>query len=290
MENVKGILSFNKGDFFKSLLKEFNSLGYNVQYKICNALDYGLAQARERVFVVGIDKKYKDVVFEFPKENKDVVNTIYNVIGDIEEVGEFEKIGMHNHNIYQNVNSTLYSLLKEGEYLCDVRNGINYVHSWDRDIKGKCSNEEKLILNTILKNRRKKKYGNKDGNPMSLKDIKELVDIENIDIKIQHLVDIGYLQQYIDGKYDIKDRKINIGLKVLDRNTPLTTVTTQMQNIAHYKFPRTLTIRELARIQSFDDDFIFYGNIRNQQIQVGNAVPPLLSYMLANNIFEQFFK
>lgn len=50
----------------------------------------------------------------------------------------------------------------------------------------------------------------------------------------------------------------------------------------HPERNRTLTPREAARLQSFDDDFIFYGNKSSIIKQIGNAVPPLLSYYLAN--------
>lgn len=50
----------------------------------------------------------------------------------------------------------------------------------------------------------------------------------------------------------------------------------------HPERNRTLTPREAARIQSFDDDFVFYGNKSSIIKQIGNAVPPLLSYYLAN--------
>jgi DNA (cytosine-5)-methyltransferase 1 len=45
----------------------------------------------------------------------------------------------------------------------------------------------------------------------------------------------------------------------------------------HPKLPRVLTAREMARIQSFPDDFIFEGPKNKQLVQLGNAVPPLLS-------------
>ncbi len=44
----------------------------------------------------------------------------------------------------------------------------------------------------------------------------------------------------------------------------------------HPKLPRVLTAREMARLQSFPDDFIFEGKKAKQLVQIGNAVPPLL--------------
>ena len=52
----------------------------------------------------------------------------------------------------------------------------------------------------------------------------------------------------------------------------------------HPERNRTLTPREAARIQSFDDDFIFYGSKSSIIKQIGNAVPPLFAYYLANVI------
>ena len=52
----------------------------------------------------------------------------------------------------------------------------------------------------------------------------------------------------------------------------------------HPELNRTLTPREAARIQSFDDDYIFYGNKNSVIKQIGNAVPPLLAYYLAKVI------
>lgn len=55
----------------------------------------------------------------------------------------------------------------------------------------------------------------------------------------------------------------------------------------HPTLPRTLTVREIARIQTFDDKDIFCGSRLSQGIQVGNAVPPLLAKALADR-FKRF--
>lgn len=53
-ENVKGILSIGKGQVFQNILGDFRSLGYDVQYRLMNAADYGVPQKRFRVIIVGV--------------------------------------------------------------------------------------------------------------------------------------------------------------------------------------------------------------------------------------------
>ena len=67
-------------------------------------------------------------------------------------------------------------------------------------------------------------------------------------------------------------------------NRPSVCVTGDMRKIFHYSQNRALTVRELARIQSFPDSFVFAGSKISQQQQVGNAVPPMLSEMIAQRL------
>jgi len=69
-------------------------------------------------------------------------------------------------------------------------------------------------------------------------------------------------------------------------NKPSVCVTGDMRKIFHYSQNRALSVRELARIQSFPDDFIFEGSKISQQQQVGNAVPPLMAQSVAQTIKE----
>lgn len=62
---------------------------------------------------------------------------------------------------------------------------------------------------------------------------------------------------------------------------PSLTINTGHRSHFHYKFNRIPTVRESARLQSFPDDFIFFGNQSQQYKQVGNAVPPMLAQAVA---------
>jgi DNA (cytosine-5)-methyltransferase 1 len=57
----------------------------------------------------------------------------------------------------------------------------------------------------------------------------------------------------------------------------------------HPYFPRTLSVRESARLQTFPDDYIFTGPVARQFTQVGNAVPPVLAAQLAASIRACYF-
>lgn len=84
---------------------------------------------------------------------------------------------------------------------------------------------------------------------------------------------------------------------VLNPNSPGTTITTMPDDFVHYAANRSLTVREMARIQSFDDSFVFQGKRATggdkrkletpQFTQVGNAVPPLMAHAIAAEILKK---
>ncbi len=67
---------------------------------------------------------------------------------------------------------------------------------------------------------------------------------------------------------------------------PSLTINTGHRSHFHYKWNRIPTVRESARLQSFPDDFIFYGNKSEQYRQVGNAVPPMLGKVVAKKLLQ----
>ena len=81
-ENVKGLLSANKGEAFPLIVSEFEKSGYQVTHKLINAAAFGVPQKRERVIIVGIrnDLGFK---YEFPEDV--LVEDDYAVLGDVVE-------------------------------------------------------------------------------------------------------------------------------------------------------------------------------------------------------------
>lgn len=90
--------------------------------------------------------------------------------------------------------------------------------------------------------------------------------------------------------------KINgyVGNRVLDWDKPSPTITGRGSRSGgavihpHPNLKRRLTVRECARIQSFPDSFVFYGPIGANYAQIGNAVPPLMSFYIANEFRKVF--
>ena len=78
--------------------------------------------------------------------------------------------------------------------------------------------------------------------------------------------------------------KYNEALTRYHSKKPSLTINTGHRSHFHYKYNRIPTVRESARLQSFPDDFIFYGNKTQQYKQVGNAVPPLLGKAIADQL------
>jgi len=81
-------------------------------------------------------------------------------------------------------------------------------------------------------------------------------------------------------------RKVNIAWTRMNSKKPSFTIDAGHNHHFHYKANRVPTVRECARIQSFPDNFIFYGKRTSQYRQVGNAVPPLLAKKIAERILE----
>ncbi len=81
-------------------------------------------------------------------------------------------------------------------------------------------------------------------------------------------------------------RKVHIAWTRYNSKKPSLTIDTGHRHHFHYKYNRIPTVRESARLQSFPDDFIFYGSKTSQYKQVGNAVPTLMAKAVAQKVLE----
>lgn len=71
-ENVRGLLSHDKGRTFSTIINVFEGLGYTLQYKVLNACFYGVGQKRERVVIIGIRNDLTDKIkFNYPVPDKE---------------------------------------------------------------------------------------------------------------------------------------------------------------------------------------------------------------------------
>jgi DNA (cytosine-5)-methyltransferase 1 len=78
-----------------------------------------------------------------------------------------------------------------------------------------------------------------------------------------------------------------LSYRKLDPDMPaLTLIAGHSAAPCHFAANRTITVREAARIQSFDDNFTFLGGKRSELLQVANAVPPMLAYHVAVSLLH----
>ena len=98
MENVKGLLSMQKGQVIKTIIEEFTNAGagYNVEYKVLRASDFGVPQMRERVIVIGI-RKDLDIRPSYPRPIEGYV-TVDDAISDLPIIQSSEGSEIQSYN------------------------------------------------------------------------------------------------------------------------------------------------------------------------------------------------
>lgn len=275
LENVEGLILHNKnkseeiGKTFSLMLENLKSLNYNIYWKLLDASEYGVAQARKRVYIIGVRGKELDLD-TIEKENKVVLN-------DILEQGllcvntSFISMLLSNYKIEE----------LEGKAITDKRGGSNNIHSWNIGMRGKVTEKQKEFLDKLLLERRKECNRERgiDGSAVSRGNISKFSDIT--DIELVDLVEKGYIKRVeIDNKicYDIKGGKMSFEVnKVLDRNgiSP-TLVATDMNRLyvidGQSKGLRRLSTREGLRLFGYPEDYKIEGTEREISDLLGNTV------------------
>lgn len=110
-ENVKGLLQHDKGRTFGVICDVFKEQGYDIQYKVLNAWDYGVAQKRERLIIVGIRNDLKEIYnYNFPEKHS-YKPVLRDILKDVPE-SEFSS--------YSENKKKIFSLVPPGGYWKDI--------------------------------------------------------------------------------------------------------------------------------------------------------------------------
>ncbi|MBU4480210.1 DNA cytosine methyltransferase [Patescibacteria group bacterium] len=274
-ENVKGLLSMEGGAVIEMIISDFKKLGYNVDYKLVNSADYGVPQQRERVLIVGnrINKENK-----FPKPTHGIGKTSY--VTTKETIGHLKNLWISN-NPQKSNGKIIYNHIARvnvHDKFWGRKNNINqhdvcdYLKEW----RNKAGISTKKIDEMFGYSYTAGHWFRKDNNSGSIpnpNDWKKLKEIFNFDSKFDKLVT----------ELELKDIKFEQSLRINNWDSPSDTITATGPEI-HPNKKRRMSVRECAMIQTFPDDFIFYGSLGNMYKQIGNAVPVLLAEKIAKEI------
>ena len=301
-ECVKGLNLFvtkaNKTNEFESILSQIRL--YNIEQPfVALASDYGVPQNRERVLFIGCRKDQK-LINDVPatvkhNEKVNVFEAIYDLdfVGNDDERFDYEKINLKAQ--YNGSTEKMKSLIQK------------------RNIDGKPNEDGGLSYSEWSKKGRLNGRFANAKNPFYVRSFEELENtlshlvapLQNHKTSKQNDEVIKRLDVILkSGNYEsAKENLKAIGLEsdkrsytVLKPEGQSSTIMTIADDYIHYSNPRALTVREMARIQSFDDSFVFQGkrstggNKRKFEVPqytlVGNAVPPLMARAVAMEILK----
>lgn len=82
VENVRGLISHDSGNTIQTMIQVFQDVGYVVEYRLLNAKNYGVAQKRERVVLIGIRKDIQNIKHSYPKPF-DYIPTLADVLKNV---------------------------------------------------------------------------------------------------------------------------------------------------------------------------------------------------------------
>jgi DNA (cytosine-5)-methyltransferase 1 len=276
-ENVKGLLSMEKGRVIEMILEDFKKIGYNVDYRLLKASDYGVPQNRERVVIIGNrlglpnpfpkithghDKKLKP-----PVTVKEVVGHLSNVRISLKPIKVKGKL-IHNHIARTNVHDEFWGR----KHQVNQHDVCDYLKFW----RTKSGWSTKKIDEYFGYAHTAGHWFRKDNNSGSIpnpKDWWELKKLLKFDDKFDKLVT----------EMELKPITFEQSLRINNWDKPSDTITATGSEI-HPNRERRMSVRECAIIQTFPDDFIFEGSMASMYQQIGNAVPVLMANKIANGI------
>ena len=260
IENVRGILSSKRNgiNIFDDISRNIKKLGYNILHDknriLLNTVNFFIPQDRKRIFLIGIDKSINicpSIIYDKIEENKSK-NKVFTIKDAIYDLPKLLPGRGEEEINFISFSNSLYTKKLRKNNFNKLYNHVCRKHN-DKDIQ-------------------RYKYLSKNN--------WNLMDLYKIKPELVHHDPTHFKNRYT----------------VQSWNKPGRTIVSHLHKDGNlfihpdYKQHRTFTVREAARIQSFPDDFRFYGARTSQFIQVGNAVPPLLSKIISKAIKNVLFK
>lgn len=279
LENVRGITcafrssksnseekkqELNKS-YAEIICEELDKLGYHVQEYMLNAVEYGVPQFRQRYFILGIRKDLIHMA-----STPDLKKTLDELRSDF--------LARHGLPVdrYVTVSEAISDLGKNGKTIIDCHDEDSPSGFNEIVYRG----PESFYQNLMHSN-----TGSKHLNSNRLVNHKDST-VERFQKIINTCEKGGYMSKRDRDRLGVNKSV----LALLSPDKPSMTVTTLPDDLLHYNEPRILTVRELARLQSFPDWFEFKGKYTTggpkrtdecpRYTQVGNAVPPLLAEII----------
>lgn len=277
-ENVKGLLSMEKGRIIEMIVSDFKKIGYKVDYKVLKASDYGVPQNRERVVIIGnrlgLTNPFPKITHGEKNEKllpfvtvKEVVSHLSNKRISINPIKVNKKL-IFNHIARTNVQDEFWGR----KHPVNQHDICDYLRYW-RDKSGwstKKVDEHFGYAHTAGHWFRKDNNSGSIPNPKDWWELKKILKFDNkYDKAVTELV--------------LKPITFEQSLRINNWDKPSDTITATGPEI-HPNRERRMSVRECAIIQSFPDDFIFEGSMASMYQQIGNAVPVLLANKIANEI------
>lgn len=261
IENVPGMISFEKGDTVRSILKSLNSLGYNVDVRILYAPHFGVPQMRWRTIFLA-NRINAPALSMFPEP-------FFDIRGRANFATSLDKQSLvyQEHN-FENAEDGFVSVADAISDLPEIPNRgghseMDYCQIPETAYQRKLRKDQKILFNHQCAglgkaNLQRLHYIPQGG---SWRDIPH--DLLPTGMKRAKRSD--HTQRY--GRLELE----GIGSTILTKCDP------HWGRFIHPTQDRVLSVREAARIQSFPDNCKFFGNLVDQYKQVGNAVPPIFA-------------
>lgn len=274
-ENVKGILSLGNGAIFNQIQADLQSLGYKVNYKICNTAYFGVPQFRERVVIIANKLGINNI---FPQETHDKHNLISTKdVCDFLSNAELscKPFTINNRIVYNHIASTnVHDKFWGRKYKVKQEDICDYLKYW----KNKAGLSTKKIDDIFGYKHTAGHWFRKDNNSGSIPKPSDWLKLKTI---------LNFDNKYDKEVTELEEKEIIFeqSLRITNWNTPSDTITATSPEI-HINKQRRLSVRECALIQTFPDDFIFFGSLNSMYRQIGNAVPVKFAEILGKNIIK----